>query len=423
MDAIIATWKRAADMLSARLGHLALPAAVGLAISVIVVAILLGLAFRRRGDDSEQSGGEIWRSIKSGLVFLAGPFPISVALHLAVLLFLIHEVRMVVAPKLIHIHLESGGGGTGGPAPQLKIPTMPDVATPDTAVQGMAMPVPRIAHQVTTTRAYTNEYVRAINRGAFGGGQGGGFGGGTGGGYGHAIGTGFGGFIGQLRRRGLDVVLVIDGTGSMRFVMDEVKDKMEKLVLAIHRLVPTARIGIVVFGGRGEQDQVQPFTVSSQQLQAFVAAIHAQNGSFDWREDTLTAVKAAVDQMQWRPNAKKVIVLVGDTPPWDADYAQILTLIRKFHEEDGTFNTVDVTVEEHELFEKEVLNAKKMSPMPDFYLLTQHAYQEMAKVGGGEWRSLTKDAAINQQVVMLAFGRRWQSQVAEFQTDIAAGTP
>jgi len=201
--------------------------------------------------------------------------------------------------------------------------------------------------------------------------------------------------------------------------MDEVKAKMEQLVLAIHRLVPVARIGIVQFGGRGEPVEIQPFTTSPDQLQTFLHNIKAQNGSFDWREDTLTAVKTAVDQMQWQPSAKKVIVLVGDTPPWDEDVAPIMNLITKFRSENGTFNTVDVTQEEHELFEREALGAKTISPLPDFYLLTQHAYQEMAQVGGGEWRSLTKDNAINQQVVMLAFGRQWQSQIAAFQTDVA----
>jgi len=216
------------------------------------------------------------------------------------------------------------------------------------------------------------------------------------------------------------VVLVIDGTGSMRFVMDQVKEKMQKLVLAIHRLVPVARIGIVQFGGRGEADQIQPFTTSPEQLQTFLNHIVAQNGSYDWREDTLKAVQLAVDQMQWRPDAKKVIVLVGDTPPWDEDVAPIMQLINKFHGENGTFNTVDVTQEEHELFEREALNAKTISPLPDFYLLTQRAYQEMARVGGGEWRSLSKDNAINQQVLMLAFGKQWQSQIAAFQTDVAS---
>ncbi|MGO9062237.1 MAG: vWA domain-containing protein [Candidatus Binataceae bacterium] len=407
-------------MLAGRLSNIPMTVVAVLAASVILLALLLALAFRGLRSRDPEKKWDAWRTVRSALIFLAGPFPISIAIHLAVLLFLIHEVRQAVAPKLINIHLESeGGGGNGGAAPDTKLPSLPDIATPDTAVTGLSLPVPRIAAQQTAPTTYTNEYVRAVNRGSYGSGFGGGFGGGSGGGYGRGIGTGFGGFIGQLRRKGLDVVLVIDGTGSMRFVMDDVKARMQKLVLAIHRLVPTARIGIVQFGGRGEAVQIQTFTTSSQQLQNFLNAIHAQNGSYDWREDTLSAIKAAVDQMQWRPDAKKVIVLVGDTPPWDEDYAQVLQLITKFKEEDGTFNTVDVTQEEHELFEREALNSKTISPLPDFYLLTQRAYQDMARVGGGEWGSLSKDNAINKEVLMLAFGRQWQSQIAAFQTDIA----
>jgi hypothetical protein len=404
-------------MLASRLSNIPTTVMVALAVSVIALALLLALAFRAlRRPIAFERGRDAWRSVKEALLFLAGPFPISIAIHIAVLLFLIHEVRQVVAPKYLNIHLESGGGGSGGASPDVKLPPMPDIATPDTAVTGLSFPVPKIAAQQAVATTYTNEYVRAVNRGQYGTG----FGGGYGTGYGRGIGSGFGGFIGELRKKGLDVVLVIDGTGSMEFVMDEVKAKMEQLVLAIHRLVPVARIGIVQFGGRGEPVEIQPFTTSSDQLQTFLHHIKAQNGSYDWREDTLTAVKTAVEQMQWRPDAKKVIVLVGDTPPWDEDVAPIMNLITRFREENGTFNTVDVTIEEHELFEREALGAKTISPLPDFYLLTQRAYQEMARVGGGEWRSLTKDNAINQQVVMLAFGRKWQSQIAAFQTDVAS---
>jgi hypothetical protein len=409
-------------MLAGRLSKLP-PTVIGVvAVSVVLLALLLALLFRAlRRPIAMERGRDAWRSIKEALIFLIGPFPISIAIHVAVLLFLIHEVTQVVAPRYINIHLESaGGGGTGGASPDVKLPPVPDIATPDTALKGMTFPVPKIATQRTITTTYTNEYVRAVNRGQYGTGFGGGFGGGYGTGYGRGIGTGFGGFIGELRKKGLDVVLVIDGTGSMEFVIDEVKAKMEKLVLAIHRLVPVARIGIVQFGGRGEAVQIQPFTTSSDQLQTFLRNIKAQNGSFDWREDTLSGVKTAVDQMQWQPNAKKVIVLVGDTPPWDEDVAPIMNLITRFRGENGTFNTVDVTVEEHELFEREALGAKTISPLPDFYLLTQRAYQEMAHAGGGEWRSLTKDNAINQQVLMLAFGRQWQSQIAAFQNDVAS---
>ena len=38
----------------------------------------------------------------------------------------------------------------------------------------------------------------------------------------------------------------------------------------------------------------------------------------------------------------------------------------------------------------------------------------LANAGGGAMRSLSKDAHINQQVLILAFGEQWQGQVAAF---------
>src|SRR5690242_17621599 len=119
-------------MLAKRLSSLP-PAAWGaLGASVLILALLLFSVFQglRRSDGEDR--WEAWQTIKSALVFLAGPFPISIAIHLAVLFFLIHEVTQVVAPRLIHIRLESGGGGTGGASPDVKLPTLPDIATPNT---------------------------------------------------------------------------------------------------------------------------------------------------------------------------------------------------------------------------------------------------------------------------------------------------
>ena len=147
-------------------------------------------------------------------------------------------------------------------------------------------------------------------------------------------------------------MIVIDGTGSMRLVIDDVKAKTRQLMLAIHRLVPTARVGIIVFGGRGEQMQMLPLTTSPGAVVQFLGGIQARNGG-EWQEDTLGAVRMAVTKMGWRSYAKKVIVLVGDTPPFKEDFDPVLQLIRQFHGENGTFNTVDLTVEEHERFVKQ----------------------------------------------------------------------
>src|SRR5258708_3447632 len=125
------------------------------------------------------------------------------------------------------------GGGAG--VNEMQDLDMPEVPMPDSAPQQMEQPT-----AVDTSQAVglANDYVRA----AGGGGIGIGRGGGMGSGYGHGIGSGFGGFIGELRRKGLDVVIVIDGTGSMKLIIDRIKTQKMALNQAVYRIVPISRI-------------------------------------------------------------------------------------------------------------------------------------------------------------------------------------
>ena len=390
--------------------------AILLIISTFVVALILYRVMAKREAEAEKHGEEDQadverlQSIRDALRLMIGPFPLSVALHVLALLFLIITVHEQRGRELIMVNLEAGGGGGGGS--EMQDLDMPEVPMPDTAPQQMDSP-----QAVDTSQAVglANDYVRA----AGGGGIGIGRGGGMGSGYGHGIGSGFGGFIGELRRKGLDVVLVIDGTGSMNLIIDDVKAKMAQLIQSIHRLVPIARIGIVVFGGKGEKLDSQPLTLSPQKLEDFLSHITAKGGG-EWEEDTYGACEFAVNKMDWKPYAKKVVVLVGDSPPHKEDFQPLIQLIHKFKDENGTFNTVDVAAEEHERFEREFWlkvhreEPPKISPLPEFYQQTRAAYKVLANAGGGSMKSLTKDTHINQQVLILAFGEQWQNAVAAF---------
>jgi hypothetical protein len=362
-------------------------------------------------EDSAPHGEDegVLPALRRAFHFTIGPFPLSVAIHVLVLLFLIVTVHEQRGRELIMVNLEAGGGG--GNQNEMQDLDMPEVPMPD---QPQQMNQPQA---VDTSQAVglANDYVRA----AGGGGIGIGRGGGMGSGYGHGIGAGFGGFIGELRRKGLDVVLVIDGTGSMKLIIADVKAKMVQLIQAIHRLVPIARVGIIVFGGKGEKMEIQPLTLSPQKLKTFLDNIKAKGGG-EWEEDTFGACQYAINRMDWKPYAKKVIVLVGDSPPHKDDFAPLIGLIRKFKGDNGTFNTVDVAAEEHERFEREFWlkvhreEPPKISPLPEFYQQTRAAYTVLARAGGGTMKSLTHDVHINQQVLILAFGDKWQSQVAAF---------
>jgi von Willebrand factor type A domain len=233
-------------------------------------------------------------------------------------------------------------------------------------------------------------------------------------------------FITGLRHHGLDIVLVIDGTKSMDFVMADVKARMTRLAIRVRQLVPIARIGVVVFGGKGEPVDMQPLTLSTAKLQTFLSSIQAKGGG-EWQENTLGAVQTAITKMDWKPYARKVIVLIGDSPPEAQDFAPLLALVKDFKRNNGTLSAVDVQQEEHERYMRafwmrlhgEVPTPAEIGPLPPFAKQAQAAYKVLATTGGGSIRSLSHDADVNQQVMVLVFGDRWQDEVSHLRIEIA----
>ena len=369
-----------------------------LVISIILVALVIA---RRR-----LSGGP-GRTIR----FIGGPFPLSITLHAAALIFLIVTVHQRRAREFLLVNLEAGGGGGNGD--ELSNLDVPDVPMPDIAANPSS-DLPDV--DTSQAVAIAGEFSRAPN------GIGIGVGTGMGSGHGPGIGSGAGGFSGfilDLRRKGLDVVLLIDGTDSMSLIMADVKARMRQLVQAIHRVVPTARVGIVVYGGEQEQIDSQPLTLQPAKLDEFLQRITAKGGG-EWEENVGGGVRAAIVGMDWRPYARKVIVLVGDSPPKRDQYAAISTMLKKFRTENGTLSTVDVTAQEHERFERAFslavhgTEATEISPLPAFDQQTRATYLRFASEGGGQMKSLEGDEQVDREVLMLVFGDRWREEIANF---------
>ncbi len=369
--------------------------------------------------------------IKNSLSMVVGPIPLSIVVHLGLLLFILRAVQPRLARDLIYVELEAGGDA-GDKSDQYTELAMPEVPVPESPMPHLDPP-PVV--ETAGTANLAAEYSRTETLGGFGTMRGGGGLETRDTNYGRAIGSGFGGYIGELRRSGLEVVLVIDGTGSMQYVLDDVKAKMKRLVQVLHQLVPTANIGIVVFGGRREPLFVQPLTHSSETITGFLNQLKAQNGGA-WQEDMFRGVEAAVLKMNWQLSSHKVIVLIGDTPPFDEDYAAVLLLAQKFKEEGGTFNTVDLTDYEHqqweiancasgecgrgyeEVYVKRIKNPPIL-PLPSFYLQTRRAYETIALAGGGSTGVLNEKVHINQEILTLAFGEKWQREIAAFRAAAA----
>jgi hypothetical protein len=392
-----------------------------IAILIVCLAVsgsIVILAFAWTRVRGSPIGASMPVPIRNAARFAGGPFSISIAIHLAILLALILAVHESRARELIMVTWEAGANHPLEAIEPLEFadPPMPEFKT----ALPEDMPKPIDTNKVLGENSDKIAETAVLNGIEIGPGPGAfnihpGSGNGDGGG-----GT-FPWYITELRHKGLDIVLVIDGTKSMDFVMADVKARMTQLAVRVRQLVPIARVGVVVFGGKGEPVDMQPLTLSTARLQAFLGAIQAKGGG-EWEENTLGAVQAAVTKMDWKPYARKVIVLIGDSPPEKDDFAPLIALIRNFKSSNGTLSAVDVQDEEHERYEREFFikvhrkdpTPKDIGPLPQFAKQAQAAYKVLASAGGGSMRSLSHDADVNHQVMILVFGDRWQDEVSRF---------
>ncbi len=127
-----------------------------LLVSVVVVALLL---YRFMGSKETQpapgaapaaDAASLGQNLKRGLRFMLGPFPISITLHVLILLFLIITYHQQRGRELIMVNLEAGGGGGGG-GDEMQDLDMPEVPMPDTAPTQMVQPV---RHRLGLRRLY-----------------------------------------------------------------------------------------------------------------------------------------------------------------------------------------------------------------------------------------------------------------------------
>jgi len=240
------------------------------------------------------------------------------------------------------------------------------------------------------------------------------------------LGGGFGDYIGGLRKVGLDVALVIDTTDSMQFVIDDVKQRLSELVGTLQRMVPTSRVGVVVYRDKGDDYVVKWTDLSfhTKKLQDFLANINADGGG-DWEEAVKEALDAAIHDLKWRKSSKRIIVLVGGSPPhpWDVD--DVHKLVQEFHSDGGYISTIDVTARQHDEFDRHLWKSLhgdepyQPSPLPEFYKETARSFGDIAHQGGGELISLDENKVLVREVLELTFGSRWKIEMAKYLKELS----
>lgn len=182
----------------------------------------------------------------------------------------------------------------------------------------------------------------------------------------------------QQTQQQVDVVFVIDTTGSMSGLIEGAKRKVWAIANSIIDQRPNARIriGLVAYRDIGDEYVTRAHLLSTdiQSIYSKLLAFRAEGGG-DTPESVNEALDVAVGQQPWvsasTPNSSRILFLVGDAPP-HMDYQQD----RKYPEVIKAARKKGILV-----------NAVQAGDLSE----TRPIWQEIAQMGGGEYIAIPQD--------------------------------
>ena len=124
----------------------------------------------------------------------------------------------------------------------------------------------------------------------------------------------------------LDVVFLVDVTGSMLGVINQIRQNIQPIVDGVRAIAPDSVFALATVADYPGQDRdagiepftlAQPFTTDVETLQQSLVNLTLY-GSGDNEEAYLRALYET-QFLDWRPNTRRVVILFGDAPPHSPD--------------------------------------------------------------------------------------------------------
>jgi len=226
-------------------------------------------------------------------------------------------------------------------------------------------------------------------------------------------------YLDVLRRRDLDLVIVMDATASMVPMVNQARAGIDSLILFMNDISRAMRLGFVAYRDRDNLPvtNVHPFTDDIAKIREFLFKVPITGGA-DYPEAVLDGFEACLN-LKWNPapKAEREIVLVGDAPPHAEDVYRTLAVLESFRDKRVTVNTVHVPMDYpdghyHRLTPDEAAEAKDW--LTAYNESTAITFADMAKSGGGQPTSLTQTAELVPAIMRFTLEDAWWTVFDEF---------
>lgn len=139
----------------------------------------------------------------------------------------------------------------------------------------------------------------------------------------------------------LDVVFMIDTTGSMDPYIEEVKHNIIKIIENVLDYSPKVRMGCVAYKDHGDEGEdefyltkVLPLTFDRKEIVGFMRSPGLHIGEGGGGPEAVECALHEAVAFAWGKTAPKAIILIGDKPPHGVmDGLKLCTRMRDYREE------------------------------------------------------------------------------------------
>ncbi len=178
--------------------------------------------------------------------------------------------------------------------------------------------------------------------------------------------------------RGVDLVLIVDASGSMGEEIASVQKELTDLISTLTAEISDLRIGIIVYGWSkysqfpmSSSNNYMPLTTDFNAIKDMIESLYSNGGTEPWGDALY-----CTNTWDWRQDAQKLVIVIGDE---DCDPGHV---IGKDYQSDSWYNGSELLSVVTELKDKGVIISTVVCENPDTFVENQ--FQWIANYTGGK---------------------------------------
>jgi hypothetical protein len=222
----------------------------------------------------------------------------------------------------------------------------------------------------------------------------------------------------DLNETGIELMVVMDATGSMQPTIDAAVQGVDDLATIIQAIVPKFKIGLVYYRDFEDMKDGAELDVSLTPKYGVVKKalddLDALGGG-DFPERVEKGLEQAINnnKVGWSPSAAKVVVVIGDAPPHPEVIDDACKLVKEARNKPFGRAIVESGPVKKRITPF-VTNTIAVSQGTRANPQTEEAFQKIADAGGGKYTVLANSEDIAQQILLLSFGEEWEPFLGPF---------